>query len=616
MLNALLEGYRLTINGVDCTAAIDGDRWCSLSVPKISETGLYPTTGDLVLLPIQGFATDFFSPRKNRSQWQRGNSVIVEVVFSGVYERLFTGLILNRPATPTVEQPQLVIPVGCELAYRDREAVAGDRAEVKLGELTDRGEIIRRILSATGFTGSWTGVIPEHPIAYPLPKHTGSYVAQVAAIAASASYGLYCDRLGNINAVKQTLAPEILFSRSSDRCLLSPLDGSEAPAYEVQATATGRTAEPLDRVKEYEPSLEYGLAGTFTSNTVIQSSDSNDTSSSSTTNRYYGTNKRTVITEFYSDDNKKHTLKTRIDVNDFTLLERGIFRLIPSQEEVMTEKYSSGKDGKLIEKTTALYSRPIRLKKLFESWSQFMRRPLIESKRTVETWTYEDNTVSKYQAHKYLLFINLNQNSIYLASRTTVTYTELGSGQWRKVVEDEVLNREGQRFLISNLRVLEYFPQLFSRTDKSGTFVGEENRPQEPRRHPPFFTAEEVTYSGAALFGGIGQTTEPAKYDFDYGVSDAQASELAAYHGAVRVGRDAGWLCTAELHEYWLKNWTPAAGAAIALPDGDIGLFLIDGLSIDLSASYGLISFALVELGTIGAISPGPPDGQVLSYAD
>jgi hypothetical protein len=257
-LNSLVLRFRITINSVDVTASARSDGWFTLNSPKFSEDGLFQKRGTITLLPVQGFAANFFSPRKNAIQWARGKSVLVELDFDGSYTTLFTGFILKKPATPTDQFAPLVISVGCELAYRDRDAVAGDLAGVTLGTSTTRTDIIDNIWTGLNGTGAWSGTMADYPIPYNLPKHTGSYVQQMGDIAASAAYGLYCDRSGALQAAKFSLNPSALETRTNSNSFLAPVDGSETPAEQVTATVVGREVSATPLTRTIGPLIESG----------------------------------------------------------------------------------------------------------------------------------------------------------------------------------------------------------------------------------------------------------------------------------------------------------------------------------------------------------------------
>ncbi|MEO0853930.1 MAG: hypothetical protein AAFY15_10585, partial [Cyanobacteria bacterium J06648_11] len=246
IISALIEGYRVTVNGVDCSAALNDPQWFNLKEEKISTSGRFLKTGTIVLLPVlSGFAANFFDPRMNGAQWMRGNSVLIEIQFSGTFQTLFTGFILTPPATPSRTEGRLTVEIGCQLAYKNRDVLAGDRAGVKLGISKTRTEIITSIAEGMEWQGALSVAIPEYPINYPIPLTRGTLVDQASAIAASALYGLDVDRLGVLRASKFTIQPASYLLEFSDAdSFLEPEDGSEDPAGKVHAIAVGRDVDP------------------------------------------------------------------------------------------------------------------------------------------------------------------------------------------------------------------------------------------------------------------------------------------------------------------------------------------------------------------------------------
>ena len=137
--------------------------------------------------------------------------------------------------------------------------------------------------------------------------------------------------------------------------------------------------------------------------------------------------------------------------------------------------------------------------------------------------------------------------------------------------------------------------------------VGAQHRPPEPERHIPTDTTEEIDYVGCVEFAGVAsEETETPTFEFEYGVSLAQAQQLAELHGAILIGRDTGWVCQLDLTAEWF-GWTPASGAQLTLPDGEVALFLIEGANIGLSQNHALVTFSCVELGVLGSEALIPP---------
>lgn len=585
MPNAILEDYRIIVNGQDVSAAISGEQWLSLDFPRFNEDGLYPTTGTLTLLPIQGFAPDFFSPRKNRAQWIRGNAVTIDLKFGdGIWVRTFTGFVLRRPATPTNQSPQLELPIGCELAYRDRDAEAGDNAGVTLGTSTSRTAIVGSIWSAIGGTGAWSGAIPKYPIRYNIPKHTGSYVRQMGEIAATGISGLYCDRSGNLQSAPFSLNPgSYLVERTDNDSFLTPSDGSEPVAREVKAVAVGRTVDDTQLSRTIGPLIETGVLVVKVGFGI-----------SPTTNVVTGTKKQTTITEAWASDRKSRTITTLVEV-PFIVAGADTYPLITQSFTTVTETYSAARDGKLLTRSTTV-SRDGKFQGLrFYPNRTYNGNPLAAtdltpSDRVQERWTYNGEVPATYIKEDYDIAIRASGTSAnleeYLQQRLTETYTDLGGGEWLKVVEDE------QRVFAN---VDELYP-----TGDSRVFQGPEYAPREPQRHAPIARTEDISYAGQAYYDVAGATEEPAIYEFPYGVSDQQATELAELHGAFLVGRDQSWSVSHELTRAWVENWNPSAKVKLTLPDGDITANFVDGVNISISAASAIVSYGVAELGVIG----------------
>ena len=175
----------------------------------------------------------------------------------------------------------------------------------------------------------------------------------------------------------------------------------------------------------------------------------------------------------------------------------------------------------------------------------------------------------------------------YFVSCLTETYTDLGGGEWLKVVEQE------ERLFLDE--------ETLYPTGDSGTFRGPEYAPREPSRHPPIASTEESSYTGSAYYDIAGATEEPEIFEFAYGVSDTQALELAELTGAFIVGRDQGWTVQHELTKAWVQGWSPNAKVKLTLPDGDITANFVDGVNISCDSNAALVSYGVAELGVIGS---------------
>jgi hypothetical protein len=587
--NTLLEGFYVEVNGVDVTQAVSGDRWLALNKTQLSTDGLFLTTGELILLPdpfLAGFADNFFSPRANFTQWKTGNSVIIEVTFGGVSERLFTGYIRNLPATPGRDSAELTIPICCELTYRNVDSEAGDRAGVTLGTPKSRTDILASIATQTGWVGGLAGaVISEYPINYPIPKTSGTYVQQMGAIAASAGYGLDVDPDGDLRASRLSLSPSVILERSDIDALLTPIDGSEEPKAVVRAIATGRDVSGSSLtdsfvIEEIGVVQYVGNTGIYQAETYIK--------------------KRTTVTESWSSDYKHYTLETKVEVPLFADGERS---LVLKDITTETKEFSSQADGKLSRRTTSVLSGSFYAPQLGDlSGSNGV--PLVTS-REVETWTYNNEVPVSQEIERYALRLERFNGFItsieeILASTERTEWEPRAGDRWRKVT-----GRYVPTLVNGELQDL----------GASTVYYGAQYAPPEPERHIATDSSEAIAYQGSAEFGGVvGAAGEPAIYEFEYGVSDAQAERLAELHGAVLIGRHRSWQVSVPLTDAWL-SWQPGAGAKIRLPDGAIMLAMIDGASIQLSRNEGVVTFACIDLGTVGYQPYEIAPGRVLSEA-
>ena len=586
MPNAILQDYRIFVNGENVSTAANGEQWLSLDYPGFNDEGLHETTGTLTLLPIQGFAANFFSPRKNATQWARGNAVFIDLQFGdGVWVRTFTGYILRRPATPTNQSPQLEIPIGCELTYRNRVAPAGDEARVTLGTSTARTTIIGNIWSGIGGLGAWSGTINRYPLRYNLPKHTGSYVQQMGEIALTGLSGLYCDRNGNLQASEFSLGPgSYLVERTDDDSFLSPRDGSEPVAQEVEVNLVGRSVEDTQLTRTIGPLIDTGVLirrigyGISPTETIIT-----------------GIKKKTTITEIWAFDRKSRTVVTLVETPFFAAGSGDNYELVVRSLSTVTETYSQAIDGKILTRETIVDSDRKFLRLFFFPNITFNGSVVptgdpVRNDRVVETWTYDGEVPLTYTREDYDVAIRTGGTSAnieeFLQERQVETYTDLGGDEWLKVVE-----MENWRFRSSD---------TISSGIESQVFQGAEYAPRQPSRHAPIASTDEQTFTGVATYNVVGATDEPALYEYGYGVSNAQAEALADIHGGILVGRDFAWTVSHELTRAWVEGWTPASKVKLTLPDNDIIVALVDGVNVACSDGEAIVSYGAAELGVIG----------------
>ena len=356
-------------------------------------------------------------------------------------------------------------------------------------------------------------------------------------------------------------------------------DGSETPAYEVNVTAVGRSVEDTQLSRTIGPLIQTGPVkiNVFTGAVEI------------------GTYKTTTITETWTSDRKSRSISTLVTGLDFDI-DRN-YTLAPRSNTVIAETYSQAIDGKLLTRTTTV-SRDRRFidarltnSTITYNGSTLSSTDLVQDSQTVETWTYDDELPIVYVKEIYSIALKLDgaarRLELYLKERLTETYTDLGGGEWLKVVEDE------ERIFLDSVTL---YPR-----GESGTFQGPDYAPREPSRHAPIAKTEPQNYTGSSTYDVAGSTEEPAEYEINYGVSDAQALELAEWWGALLVGRDQAWTASHELTRAWVEGWSPSAKVKLTLPDGDIIAALVDGVNISINQAAAFVSYGATELGVIGS---------------
>ncbi len=225
-------------------------------VNQRDRSGLFKITGRLTLACINT-APESLNPRINQARWCRGQIILVnEINSTGSYVRHRYGwlYILKEPCPPSPKNPKLELEVGCILSLRDYREPSEDQSGIDLGTATTRTTAIGSLLAAAGIN-TWIGEVPLYPIAYPLPKERGSYVAQAGEIAYAGLKALQQLNDGTITAVDLRLpginaTPLMVATVGRDEVQYTPQIGAETPVEEL--IATGVSVNAIDTWGEFE----------------------------------------------------------------------------------------------------------------------------------------------------------------------------------------------------------------------------------------------------------------------------------------------------------------------------------------------------------------------------
>lgn len=594
---AAVEEYRVTINGIDLTVAVDAkinaggsDLWFTASEPGPSPEGIGPVEGELLLAPALGFDSDFFNPRKNRKLWRRGNTVLIELKVGGVWRTHPRGnlYILRKPATPSINRTEssnsLSVPVGCEIALRLQDAPAGDQSGVTIGSDNTRTDIISNLATAANMSATWSGSIAKYPIPYPVPKRDGvAWLELVGEVAAAAGYQVYVDPSGNLNASELSLNPSSINTYHwRDLIEIEAVDGEEA-VETVKAVLLGQTVEetPLTR------------ADTFTEEGVIVNLITNFGGDQLIT----GTKKQTTITETWSSDYKTRTVTETVK-EPWSNITGGNVSVSPLQiryVKTVVEIYSSSIDGKLLKRTTTIWGQPDQFVFTLLTLEAGGTAPAPQKLSTeVEAWSYNGEVVSTYTLTRDATRFNVvsfGTSTVSTSERRTrertVTWQNLGGETWRQIID----NREN---IYPTTLDLVSTGDSGIRTASDGSTA-----PRAPQRHSPSHIREEIVYEGEALFPDAALDDEPKVYDFGpYGVSNDQAEFLANLWGGYDWGQAEGYQMIVPLNfSHW--SYRPGAGVKVTLPDGDKILAGLGATAWELAGNRATVGHQLIPLGTL-----------------
>ncbi|MBW4421770.1 MAG: hypothetical protein KME13_21550 [Myxacorys californica WJT36-NPBG1] len=267
-INLSIRNYQIVIAGLDCTPGVVSFRG---SDSKLDQSGLVTFTGEIVLGRPIGFES--LDDRRN-SRWSRGQAIIVQIADSSGTLRPSPrgGRLFILDSGFDLKTRKLTLQVGDIFALMNFKEGKGDKSGICLGTSTARGEIINRLLAASGCP-SLIDSVPGS-LAHPSPRLLeGNYLQQAGAIAAAAGYFLWVDsnglvRASSINA--QPSAPILSLNAASDSADYSRLEGDQ-PSEEVlirgKVTIVRKTGDTTEtQSEEYGPAL---LAGSSSASEII-----------------------------------------------------------------------------------------------------------------------------------------------------------------------------------------------------------------------------------------------------------------------------------------------------------------------------------------------------------
>ncbi|MBW4422351.1 MAG: hypothetical protein KME13_24590 [Myxacorys californica WJT36-NPBG1] len=268
MINLSIRNYQISIAGLDCTPALISFRG---SDSKLDQSGLVTFTGEIVLGRPIGFES--LDDRRN-SRWSRGQAIIVQIADTSGTLRPSPrgGRLFILDSGFDLKTRKLTLQVGDVFALMNFKEGKGDKSGICLGTSTARGDIINRLLAASGCPN----LIDSIPgsLNHPSPRLLeGNYLQQAGAIAAAAGCFLWVDsnglvRASSINA--QPSAPILSLDAGSDSADYSRLEGDQ-PSEEVlirgKVTIVRKTGDKTEtKTEEYGPAL---LAGSSSDAEII-----------------------------------------------------------------------------------------------------------------------------------------------------------------------------------------------------------------------------------------------------------------------------------------------------------------------------------------------------------
>ncbi|MFN6475368.1 hypothetical protein [Nostoc sp. DedQUE07] len=632
-LNASAKKTQLFIGDKDyssCFISFQG------SDSHLDGSGLITFTGSIVLGRSLGF-DESLDDRKNY-RFFRGQTITIDIHDSqGIFRRHPRGTLRIISSKYDEDSRRLTIDVGDLTALLNfREPTDVSVTEIKLGENTTSGQIIQRLLSASGITAIG-GELPNTIINYPI-NLTGSYLANVGKILYANNLFSWVDknevfqvRSANISAS----TPAITVTVGRDEIWYKRLDSAESPCEIIKAVGRGVIVSPVvlrdDTTEQYGSAI---LADKNAGYSII-------------------TIKKTTIKETWFPDRKLFKTETTTKQPIGLVIPKELLQnitvsklsLITSEYRVDKIYYEQGPEGKLKIKSTSIssllapaivefaqakpnfffnifslrqsadnsyayeYDTKDRLFKITtktseiagnllsgtdEDWTKWLFPPdfLVDTELKVETWEEPTKGIWEYEYYSYQPLI-----------KTKPDLAEVG-------------NQTGTRGPTSNK-----LDMLYASGDRQTSNSGQ-LAPAAPERQPAEFATEEVDLEQQVTFavpGGVSDLRprertfsvdflagqlKPALKRGEIEISGSgnteainQLKAIAEREGQLLLGRNKGQQIAVVLSDAWF-DYHPLLNIRAVELDGTGQAFLVDGCSWVVGQTRVLVSFDGIWLGT------------------
>jgi hypothetical protein len=593
---------------------------------KRDRVGLIRTTGTLKLGMVNN-PPESMNPRLNQSRWFRGQRVIIDLTDSSrAYVRHLFGClyIIAEPQPPDPTTPEITLQLGCWLTLRDFAQPSDDVSGANLNPVspTPRHTIANNLLSAAGCP-PLLDLIPEHPIPYPVPKESGSYVALAGEVAYGGRMALYQNNQGEIRArsLDTTIStPAITIRIGKDEIAYKPSEGSETPAEVVTCVGVGLDLTDNWGETIHDPEETYGDAAAI-------SEDS------------YG---RALLRRVEAVDRVDATSETKI----ITVWEpAGVIvpgskdsGLVISDDSIEIKTYEPGPEGRLltIEKRTnqalgkaisEFYSQIQDSKKWKDGAYRIDGNNPIQAERTLTTYTYSATGVvekitietwepkGRYAADDYVELIAKdgagNPQDPFPSGYSEIRYEEIRPGTWKKTETDQVppTNLKFKSGVTAAQRIARR-TVLSGGTYKTSTSTSGQEQPPAAERRSPRYGQKEKPLKGKAKFQitpNANQEREHSPIEIKTATSETQLEQIAYTEGTLLIGRKQGQRIQLPVTDAILATTAPLPEWRAVEPDGSTLIFQADAMSFSHDAQRAIVGAEGIWLGTIPAPTIGNP---------
>lgn len=235
-VNLSARQFSLIIAGVDRTHEL---KLITLSQPSTLERRVAPISGTITLVfnPLKYNEYITIGSPAIAANWAVGVLIVFQTANDSeiLVNNLLSGAalyILKEPSPPNISfgEGTLQLEVGDILTYENQRTPDRDVSGVPIGTLTDRDEIVIRVLKDAGID-SYSIPSLNYPFYTPVQKTGGTPIDLAGDLVGADRHVLYCNSSGTVIAspIDLDASPIATLTVGQDELSFEPVDGSSIP---------------------------------------------------------------------------------------------------------------------------------------------------------------------------------------------------------------------------------------------------------------------------------------------------------------------------------------------------------------------------------------------------